>query len=380
MVETAPPAMASRALNYVLALPSSVQGQGGHDSAFRVAAVLCQGFAMERAEALAVMREWNHLRANPPWSDRELEHKVDSALSRPGEKPCGYLLRSSRSPGRSTSREWEGVVAAPAGTRQERLPAFNPRALAAAAAQCRRGITLDWLADRSPVAVPPVVDQIADGRATARLFIETLFQPGERLLIFTRFYSQGDFMVEAGGASWRLAEKPGVPAAPSPVPSGGREDLWFLTAPVSGQWVKTTDAEARLSRRCEGAIERWPFILLESDHAEESLWLRALATLPLPIAALYTSGGKSVHALVRIDCSGKAEFDSVRDILRAVLCPLGADGAAMTAVRLSRLPGCLRHGSRRGEDYLRYDQPRLQRLVYLNPSAAPGVALLDLLK
>ena len=52
----------TRALNYALALPASVKGQHGHDAAFRVAAAICQGFALEREEALAVMRDGRHRR------------------------------------------------------------------------------------------------------------------------------------------------------------------------------------------------------------------------------------------------------------------------------------------------------------------------------
>ena len=101
--------------------------------------------------------------------------------------------------------------------------------------------------------------------------------------------------------------------------------------------------------------------------------------LPLPLSAIYTSGGRSIHAIVRVDARSKAEFDSLRDDLLPVLCPLGADPAAMTAVRLSRLPGTFRHGSR-GKDGkpLRYPSPRLQELAWLNP-AAPARPILEII-
>jgi hypothetical protein len=89
-------------------------------------------------------------------------------------------------------------------------------------------------------------------------------------------------------------------------------------------------------------------------RSRETLWLAALAQLPLKIAAIYTSGGKSIHALVRLDASTKAEWDAVRDKIKPILVPLGADPAAMTAVRLSRLPQTLRGKAP-------------QRLLYLNP-------------
>jgi len=66
-----------------------------------------------------------------------------------------------------------------------------------------------------------------------------------------------------------------------------------------------------------------------------------------------------------------------------VVCPLGADAAAMTAVRLTRLPGMLRHGKTNKEGTLqRYDRPRLQRLqrlAWLNPEPAPE-ALVEIAK
>ena len=55
-----------------------------------------------------------------------------------------------------------------------------------------------------------------------------------------------------------------------------------------------------------------------------------------------------------------------------------ADPGALSAVRLSRLPGCLRYGKRDRDGKLdRYPEPRRQRLVWLNP-AAPAAPILDL--
>ena len=95
-------------------------------------------------------------------------------------------------------------------------------------------------------------------------------------------------------------------------------------------------------------------MVLESDIAEQDQWLACLVQLPLRIAAIYTSGGKSIHALVRLDAESKKEWDHQRDAMKPILVTLGADEAALTAVRLSRLPATMR-----GD--------RLQELLYLNP-------------
>ena len=276
----------------------------------------------------------------------------------------------------------EGCAGAPRAEQGPRVPTYDAGKLAEFAAGYRRGeVSLDWLAERSPVQVPTAKEQEAEPRETAALFLKTLYRQSDKVLIFTRFFSQGCFLAEVGGESWRLGEKPGVAAVTSPLPTGGGEGVWFLTAPCEGVWKPVPDVEnPRLGRRHEACVVRFPFILLESDHAPEALWLKALMLIPLPVVALYSSGGKSIHALVAVDCGSKAEFDQCRDVLRAVLCPLGADGAAMTAVRLSRLPGCLRFGKRQPDGYKRYDRPRLQRLVYLNPSPEPGLSLVDSLK
>jgi putative DNA primase/helicase len=81
--------VAERARKYLAKVPPAVSGQGGHDQTFHAACVLVQGFALTRGPALELLREWNQS-CEPPWSGRELEHKIDDALNQPGER--GYLL------------------------------------------------------------------------------------------------------------------------------------------------------------------------------------------------------------------------------------------------------------------------------------------------
>ena len=133
---------------------------------------------------------------------------------------------------------------------------------------------------------------------------------------------------------------------------------------------KDKDGKPRPGRRHGECVTDWRFLVLESDHAPEELWLKALVQLGFPIVAVFTSGRRSVHALVRVDCKTKSDFDALRDDLVQVLAPLGADAAAMTAVRLSRLPGLYRHGAKDKDGKLqRYQKPRLQKLLWLNPEA-----------
>lgn len=91
-----PAPVSDRARAYLACLPVSVQGQGGHNAAFRAACVLVHGFALGEAEALPLLIEWN-TQCLPPWTEAELRHKLRSAAQNPGDKPKGHLLEQSSS-------------------------------------------------------------------------------------------------------------------------------------------------------------------------------------------------------------------------------------------------------------------------------------------
>lgn len=273
------------------------------------------------------------------------------------------------------------VPPAPVMPPKPKRPPFDPACLDIFAKRApRAAAAFDWWRERSPVPVPPAAEQ---GPHTAHDFLSRLYleDRAERVLIFLQEYSQGDFLFESGRGAFRLADQPGVSAVPSPLPMGGPCGVWFLSNPVLGTWQPNInnpapDGGPRLGRRHAACVTDWRYAVIESDTAPAELWLRALSQLPLPMAALYTSGGKSVHALVRFDAQSKAAWDTLRNDISPVLLPLGADGAALTAVRLSRLPGMLRHGTR-GKDgkIAAYPAPRLQELLWLHPAAPPAPVL-----
>ena len=267
-----------------------------------------------------------------------------------------------------------GVAAAPRAPKVESRPEVD-REYVAFLIRSTPEVDEEWLRRRSPVDPRGV---------TAGDFLNALYEPGERVLVFENQRSQGDFLWVAGNPAlpdaanvslrggWRLAQQRGVAAVKSELPQKSKDGVWYLVQPVSGQWeIKpdvtfTADAEgktrrevdAHYTRRSAVNVRQWRYFVLESDELPMEEWLRVVVTLPVPIAALYTSGGRSVHALVRMPCGSKAMWDAVRDNLRPIVCPLGADPAALSAVRLSRLPGCFR-----GE--------REQRLLYLAPNPEP---------
>jgi archaellum biogenesis ATPase FlaH len=77
-----------RASRYLAKLPPAISGESGHNAAFRAACVLVRGFVLPDADAYALLSDWNRT-CEPPWSERELRHKLDSASKASGE--MGYL-------------------------------------------------------------------------------------------------------------------------------------------------------------------------------------------------------------------------------------------------------------------------------------------------
>lgn len=292
-----------------------------------------------------------------------------------------YRLLRAKDPAVDTrralyNRHRAAYVAAPT-MRRAPIELYDPSVAEQAADGCPIMVDDDWLLAHSPIPIPDNPEKWPG------LLLDSIYEPGENILIFTKFASQGQALHTAGGRTVRLEDKPPafgcVPHHPfTAFPKGGQNGCWFLAAPITGKWQPNENNRdkygAKLGRRHAACATRFPYLVLESDEAPPSVWLRILVQLSDPIVAIYTSGGKSYHALVRVNAATKEEFDTHRQAYCTRLAALGADPAAITAVRLTRLPGCLRYGSGEGKDhkpYLKNGQPapRMQRLLYLNPDA-----------
>jgi hypothetical protein len=301
---------------------------------------------------------------------------------------------------RPPANHWAENVAPAPKAEVRKVPALD----LAAVTECTRGVPDvddDFLKRRSPIEIGAhTKDTKAATVNSAREFLSYLYEPKERILVFTTQWSQGDFLAEIQKAerptpnvqrptsnsdsentslvtchssltkTYRLSATRGVKAKKSELPTGGKEGVWFLVQPVSGQWdINPHGKDGPVwSRRFHKVVTAWRYYVLESDVLPAALWRKVVVSLPLPIAAIYTSGSRSIHALVRAPVECKAQWDAVRDALRQIVCPLGADAGALSAVRLSRLPFCERAGTR-GKDgrYIKFPKPGKQELLYLNP-------------
>jgi hypothetical protein len=81
-----------RASAYLGRMPPAISGQGGHGRTYAAATVLVHGFCLSESEALDLLRTQFNPRCDPPWTNKELEHKVADAATKPHSRPRGWLL------------------------------------------------------------------------------------------------------------------------------------------------------------------------------------------------------------------------------------------------------------------------------------------------
>jgi len=229
--------------------------------------------------------------------------------------------------------EVEGLIEPKARVSLKR--AFDPEKLKALTAE--GPLPVEDFLQSSPVAVADI---------TASEFLRRLY-PKQANIIFTDQQSQG-----------KLVWNETVPdLLVDNAITKNTEGAWIMVNPVNGKFLAIPRL-GKKSQRAEENLVAYEYLLIESDSVEMELWLRVLSKLDLPIVTVTTSGSKSAHALVRVGQKDREGYLARAAEIADLVVPLGADPAAMSAVRLTRVPGCIRK-----------DTGKAQTLIYFNPEA-----------
>jgi hypothetical protein len=88
-----------RALAYLDAMPPAISGQGGHNVTYAAATMLVHGFEIPQDRALEMLSAHYNPRCAPPWTEKELRHKVQDAATKPHSRSKGWLRNSDPSQG-----------------------------------------------------------------------------------------------------------------------------------------------------------------------------------------------------------------------------------------------------------------------------------------
>ncbi len=174
-------------------------------------------------------------------------------------------------------------------------------------------------------------------------YLETLFEASETVGYVTESWqkddkylpTKGDYNRTAGQLIEALSKCDGDIGAVlgDYKPEAG---AWIRFNPLDGKGVKNEN------------VTDYRYALVESDTMPVEQQNAIVRELELPIACLVHSGGKSLHAIVRIDASSYDEYRKRVDYLYDVLKKNGmpVDTQNKNPSRLSRMPGVIRNGNK----------------------------------
>lgn len=373
-----------RAAMCVATRPPAIEGQGGNATTFGVASLLVWGFGLSPDEALPIMLAYNQ-RCEPPWKQRDLTRMLSSALTRGGDKPRGHMVGDGKHErGTPMEVEPEKPHRKKASFSLEMLQAAQEEGLPKTIIGWRK-----WLAERCNYDLRSM---------TPTQFLDGLYRPGEVVLVFDKMWgTQGDYARVIGQAWYKLGKTPDEAKVMIPdCPKGSPEGMNFLMQPVTGGWRRKVGS-VEMSRRTAQNVTRWPYILLESDKAPHELWLNVLVRMRIRVVAIILSGGRSLHALVRLD--KETEWELRQEIEHPdneeFLTLTGSDPQALKPMVYPRLANTYRDGKRmgvRGEDgkvkrdgkgravmrFAPFDYGRTQQaLLYYNPDVPKGQSIAE---
>jgi len=191
---------------------------------------------------------------------------------------------------------------------------------------------------------------LEDWRFDSLLLLAGLYHGGELVNIVTEYTVDSKGKANPSGygqtlerdAAMRLIRDKGTPQ--------GAAGAWLRMNPVDGKGV------------ADANIISFRFALIEFDAVPMELQLSLLARLPLPINAILTSGGKSVHGWIRVNGKTIEAYRQKVSELLTLLKPFGVDQANKNPSRLSRLPGAMRQ--------IGVGDDGRQRLLYLSADRA----------
>jgi hypothetical protein len=279
-----------RAALWLAKVPPAISGSGGHSQTYTAAVGLVHGFGLSTSDAFKLLSDWNRS-CQPPWTDRELLHKINQADQKPHDKPRGHLANTS-----------------------DHRPA--------------QPLDITRVTFKRPALATP-----EPGASEFRRFLEACFAQGETVCICDnvseedgRPLSSGSFISREEWLSRHDALGAGI-----------------LGPERRGVFVRINPFKPNLYSGSDNDVSAYRHVLVEMDQRPKAEQEKALRDTGMPISALIDSGGKSIHAWVRVDAPDRKEWEARRDLIYNLIP--GIDPKNKNPARFSRLPGAFRNGS-----------------------------------
>lgn len=175
-------------------------------------------------------------------------------------------------------------------------------------------------------------------------YLQALFEPEEYVAYVTESYRKEDGRFAPNGCSCQLTAGQLIMEL-----DHYGDDIGAALGdynPEAGAWICFNPMDGG-GRRNENVTD-FRYALVECDNMELGKQQAIIRQLELPCAALVYSGGKSVHAIVKVDAPDYAEYRRRVDYLYSACQKNGLtiDQQNRNPSRLSRMPGILRGDKR----------------------------------
>lgn len=194
----------------------------------------------------------------------------------------------------------------------------------------------------TPKSVTNITSDYLDMSPTAQLkkYLSVLFKEDDYVSIVTSAYQRDDgkWNPANSGINFKVSDLiKSIDKHPDDL--GACIGDWNAEA---GAWIRFNPSDGKGAKDDNATAYR--YTLVESDELGIEEQYKAYKDLNLPIAALVKSGGKSLHAIVRIDAENEKEYRQRVQFLYNFLDNhhFKVDEANRNVMRLSRLPGVTR--------------------------------------
>lgn len=298
-----------RAALWLAKVPPAVSGSGGHSQTYTAAVGLVHGFGLSDTDAFALLSDWNRS-CQPPWQDRELLHKIRQANEKSHSKPRGHLAEGSHTQG-ATPFDITKVT-------------FNkPKPVPVA--QKTEGHDETSAPSNPPAAPIPASHDASEFKR----FLTSAFAPTEVVCICEQ--------VEDGTP---MTSGSFLPIEDWIARFDDPESILFRPDRRQGVFVRINPFKPALYSGSDNDVMAYRHVLVEFDNKPKEEQEQLLRSSGLPISVLIDSGGKSIHAWVRVDAPNRKEWDARRDAIYAAIPDV--DPKNKNPSRFSRLPGAWR--------------------------------------
>ena len=303
---------------YVRKMDAAIQGAGGRGQAFKVCSK-AYAFKLGEDEAWGELQDWDKA-CSPSWaSTNELGdlRRILAWVYRNPSKPFGNMIESP------------GSAALP------RLASMPAR---------KSSVVPPPVELPAPVALPTEI--IPPSRA-----ILAAFEQGELIRVQLQVASKKEGAWMPKGFGEFMTREQVVAALDADALRGNKDAGIYM-----GQNPVRPGLDDRTAATDEG-VAAFRHALVEFDSASLEQQFAIVLATRLPVSAVVYSGGKSLHAWVRVDAPDRETYNQRVAAIHALPLLAGMDTKNKNPARLSRLPG-----ARRGD--------KVQRVVAIGVGAS----------